>query len=118
MSPRALQSQRWPGAQLGPGLRRDGLTCRAEARASGRFFIPCGALAIVLGEESLAQADRLGRDFHQLVVLDELDGGLERELDRRREGHRLVLARGAHVGQLLALYGIHDEIVVAAVDAA
>ncbi len=29
--------------------------------------------------------------------------------------NRLVLARGADVGELLGLHGIHDEIVVAAV---
>ncbi len=39
------------------------------------------ALALVLGEIALADADGLGRDLHQLVVGDELDGRLQRELD-------------------------------------
>ena len=36
-----------------------------------------GALALVLLEELLAQANVVGRDFNQLVVIDELDGLLQ-----------------------------------------
>ena len=60
---------------------------------------------------------RLRRDFHQLVVGDELHRVFERELDRRRQEQRIVLAGGADVGELLGLDRVHDEIVLAAVDA-
>jgi hypothetical protein len=51
---------------------------------------------------ALADADRLRRDLRQLVVGDELDRVFERELDRRSERDRLVLAGGSNVGELLA----------------
>src|SRR3954454_17816698 len=57
-----------------------------------------GALALVLLEEALAQADRLRGDLGELVVADEFHCVLEGERDRRREVDRLVLARGADVG--------------------
>src|SRR5690606_35730301 len=76
-----------------------------------------GAAALVLLEVALAQADGLGRDLDELVVADELDRVLERELDGRREVDGLVLARGTDVGELLGLDRVHDEVVVAAVDA-
>src|SRR4051812_15472336 len=76
-----------------------------------------GALALVFLEEALAQADRLRRDLGELVVADELHRVLERERDRRREVDRLVLARGADVGELLGLDRVHHEVVVARVDA-
>src|SRR5262245_9485528 len=60
-----------------------------------------GALALVLFQEALAQADRLRRDLGELVVADEFHRVLEGELDRRREQDRLVLAGGADVGELL-----------------
>jgi hypothetical protein len=46
----------------------------------------------VLLQVALADADRLGRDLDQLVVGDELDRVLERELDRRRDLDRVFLA--------------------------
>src|SRR5918992_4589609 len=76
-----------------------------------------GAPALVLLEMALAQADRLRRDLGELVVADELDRVLERELDRRREQDRLVLARGADIGELLGADRVDHEVVVAAVDA-
>ena len=54
-------------------------------------------------------------DLDELVVGDEFDGRFERVADRGRQQHRLVLAGGADVGELLGLHGVHDEIVVAAV---
>ncbi len=76
-----------------------------------------GALAVVFLERTLAQPDRRRSDLHQLVVLDELHRLLEGVANRRREHDVLVAARGADVGELLALERIHHEVVVAAVDA-
>src|SRR3546814_5763491 len=53
----------------------------------------------------------------QLVVLDEVQGLLQRVLDRRAELDRVVLARGAHVGQRLGLDDVDGEVVVLRVDA-
>ena len=69
----------------------------------------------MLEQEPLADANGLGRDLDQLVVGDELDGGLQRVQDRRREQDCLVLAGGADVGELLGLDRVDDEIVVPAV---
>jgi hypothetical protein len=72
----------------------------------------------VLLQVALAQPDRLRRDLDQLVVVDELDRVFERQLDRRRQQDRVVLAAAADVGELLGrLDRVDDEVVVAAVDA-
>ena len=49
-------------------------------------------LALVLLQVALADADRLRRDLDQLVVGDELDRVLQRQLDRRRDLDRVFLA--------------------------
>src|SRR5512143_3724285 len=86
----------------------------ARARSSR---LAARLLPLVLFQEALADADRLRRDLHEFVVGDELDGVLERQRDRRRQRDRLVLPRRADIGQLLALDRVHDQVVVAAVDA-
>mgnify|MGYP000949930658 CR=1 FL=1 len=50
------------------------------------------ALALVFREVAFAKTDRLGRDFDQLVVGDELDGRFERELDGRNQAHGFIRA--------------------------
>ena len=62
---------------------------------------PVRALALVLLQEALAQADGFRRDLDQLVVGDEFHRVFQRQADRRHEVDRLVLARGADVGELL-----------------
>src|SRR5881398_3581388 len=81
------------GALLRSGQGRRGLAAR-------------GAPALRLLEQALAQADRGGRDLDQLVVRDELDRILERQLDGRGEEDRIVLAGGADVGELLGPDGV------------
>src|SRR5215813_1873855 len=54
---------------------------------SCRLLVARGALALDLREITLAKPDRLRRHLDELVVLDELDRGFQRELDRRRERH-------------------------------
>ena len=63
------------------------------------------AFAFVGVELALAQADGLGRDLNQLVVVDVGDGLLQRELARRGQADRLVVAGGAEVVSCLALSG-------------
>src|SRR5258708_4120940 len=83
--------------------------------ASGRFA--AGLLPFVFLEMPLADADRLRRDFHQLVIGYEFHRVFQVQLDRRHEAHGFVGAGGAHVGELLALDRIHDQVVVSAVGA-
>src|SRR5690606_24458550 len=65
-------------------------TAPGSRRARGPPALDFGALL-------LAQADLLGRDFHQLVVVDEFQRLLERELHRRDQALVVVLAGGAEV---------------------
>src|SRR6185437_377201 len=74
-----------------------------------------GALALVGVEVLLAQADRFRRHLDELVVLDIGERLFQRHLDRWRQAHRLILRRGADVGELLALEHVDLEIVVAGV---
>src|SRR2546430_9048959 len=74
------------------------------------------SLAVLLLQKALADADGGGRHLDQLVIGDELDRVLQRQLDGRREQDRIVLAGGADVGELLGLDRVHHQIVVAAVD--
>src|SRR5687767_11922168 len=78
------------------------MTLRGNAR---------GALPLVLLKETLPDADRLRRDLNELVVRDQLDRRLERDVDRGRETHGFVGAGRADVGELLALYRVDDEVV-------
>ena len=64
------------------------------------------ALAVVLVEHLLAQADRLRRHFHQLVVGDELQRLLEGEADRRNQGDDFVLAGARMLSSFLPLVGL------------
>src|SRR4051794_30038702 len=62
-------------------------------------------------EESLADADRLGRHLDQLVVLDIGDRLLEAHAPGRGEADAFVLgAAGAEVGELLGLQGVDLEV--------
>src|SRR6201991_1055384 len=74
-------------------------------------------LAVVLGQVLLAHADFLRGDFDQLVVIDEVQGLLQRELGCRGQLDRIVLTGGAHVGQRLRLDRVDGEVVVLRVNA-
>ena len=82
-----------------------GRGARAGERRSGGALGGLGsrlALALVLGEQLLAQAHARRRHFDELVVVDELERLLEREPDRRRQDDVLVGSRGTDVRELLA----------------
>src|SRR5690554_1549619 len=74
------------------------------------------ALTLVLGQKLLAQTDRLGRDFYQFVVVNELQRLLQGKLDGRHQADHFVFTGGTHVVQLLALGGVNHQVIVAAVD--
>src|SRR6056297_3711012 len=74
---------------------------------------PRGALSLVGVEVALAKPDRFRRYLDEFVVVDIGDRLFEPHGDRRREPHRLVGPRSAHVGEFLALEGVHLEVVVA-----
>src|SRR5689334_15148855 len=109
----AADEMKREGAKLPPSMfvRRKGLR---RADRLGRLLEP---LALVWVEIELAQPDGLRRHLDQLVVLDPGQRSLQRHADRRRQLHRLVLAGGADVGELLALQDIDLEVVVTAMDA-
>src|SRR5688572_26375293 len=76
-----------------------------------------GALAVAFRQVALAQADRLRGHLDQFVVVDEFHRPFERELDRRREQHVLVLARSSNIRELFSFDRVDDEIVVPRMDA-
>src|SRR6185312_54586 len=89
----------------------------AASGCDGGVSGPRRTLAVGLFEEALADADGQRRHFHQLVIGNELHRILQRELDRGSQKDGIVLAGGADVGELLGLDRVHDQVVVAAVDA-
>jgi len=64
---------------------------------AGADFLPA-SWALVGLQNLLAQANGFRRDFHVLVVGDELDGLLKTQLAVRNQADRFVGAGGAHVG--------------------
>src|SRR5918996_4899886 len=76
---------------------------------------PPGLEAAPPGHRALAEAERLGRDFEELVLADPLQALLEVHDARRRQLDALVRRRRAHVGELLLLGDVHVEVVVARV---
>src|SRR5450755_481017 len=77
-------------AQSGPAPQ--GQIARDDNAPSGR--LAARALPFVGDQMALADADRLGRDLRQLVVGNEFDRVLERELNGRRQGDGFILAGG------------------------
>src|SRR6185312_1370856 len=104
------------GARCGFGSgrlaeRRRERSVALQARVAGLFQ----ALALVVIEEALAQAQRDRGDLDQLVGVDELERRLQRKGARGGEEQLLVGGGGADVGQLLGLRRVDDQIVVARV---
>src|SRR5471032_234052 len=90
---------------------------RAARQTTSRLRVARCFFTLVLFQEALAQTDRFRRDFDQFVVGDEFDGVFQRHLNRRHQAHRFIGTRRTHVGQLLALDRVDDQVVVARVDA-
>lgn len=62
--------------------------------------------AFQFAQVTLAQADGLRRDFHQLVIVDKLDRAFQRQFDRRGQAHRFVGTAGTDIGEFLPLSGL------------
>src|SRR5207244_855022 len=73
---------------------------RSEGRRSS-LRAPLGPQ--VGGEDALAQANGAGRDLHELVVVDELQGLLQVQGPERGEAYGLVRRGSPHVGELFRL---------------
>src|SRR6185295_11990646 len=82
---------------------RDSLPERHLARSPSLHLGrgPHRALAVQRAQQLLAEADALGRELDQLVVLDVLERVLEREVARRRDRELAVRGGRAHVRELL-----------------
>ena len=80
--------------------------------ARGPFYLFSELLfqPFLLGKDGLAQAQRLRRDFQELIVRDELHALFEGEDGRRDEAERFVRAGGAGVGQVLRLADVADDV--------
>src|SRR5258707_5685846 len=102
---------------LGFSCPQDNKGIRRKAKSRILCSVALGAAALVLPEVTLAKPDGLRGDLDQLVIAYELYRVFERQGNRRGEVDRLVLARGADVGELLCLYRIYDEVVVAGIGA-
>src|SRR4051812_24740238 len=71
--------------------------------------------AVDAGEHDLAHAHRMRRDLDALVLADELQRLVERELAGRDQPDEDVGGGGAHVGQLLLLDRVDVEVLLARV---
>src|SRR5262249_51114354 len=89
--------------------------CSVTNGTHGSLTLPRPLLALRFLQQDLAQPDRSRRDLDQFVLLDVLEGLLQRELPRRLENDALLRRRGADVGQLLLAAHIHLQVVCAAV---
>ena len=75
-----------------------------------------GDFLAALGVQNLlAEADGLGRDLHQLVLRDVLDGVVQAHVNGRRETNGIVGPVGAEVGELLPFGDVDGEVAGAAV---
>src|ERR1700736_4135012 len=109
-----LERQRSLGKGVAPTALPTPLACRSGRQ---RCIAPGSALAVLLFQVALADADRNRGDFNQLIFGDEFHGVFQVQLDRRSQDEGLILAGSADVGQLLRLGRVHHEIVLAAMDA-
>ena len=76
----------------------------------GRLASPLEPLALMRIEEALTQPDRARSDLDQLVVFDVGDRLLQAHATRRDQQHRVILAGGADVGELLLLDRVHFQV--------
>ena len=65
---------------------------------------------------ALADADVVGGDLNQLIVIDEFHGLLQTHFDGRRQNQVFIGAGRTNVGQLLAFNRIHRQVVIAVVN--
>src|SRR2546428_8956065 len=89
-----------------------------RSRGSGRdrggaFQQASRAVAVVLGQEALADAVGLRRDLEELVVGEELDRIVERELTDSVELRGDVRVAAAHVREVLLAHHVHLEVALA-----
>ena len=64
-----------------------------------------------------AQTNAFRRDLHQFVILDELQGLLQRHALQGRQLYVFVLQYGSDVGQLLRLKRVDRQVIAAAMNA-
>src|SRR5690606_27709242 len=94
------------------------LQLRPVATMSGsRRTLAGHAAALMLLEVTLTQPDGLRRDFHQFIVINELHGIFERQLNRRHKVNMLILAGRSHVCEVVLTDGVHHKVVVPAMNA-
>ena len=72
-----------------------------------------GLYARVLVQKALAHTDALRGYLDKLIVGDKLHALLQAHGNGRRKAQRLVRARSAHVGNVLFLADVYDDILVA-----
>ena len=87
----------------------------AAAEASREKLAAESRAAIVRGKaraKAIAEADGFGGDFNHLVILDISNRLLQCHHPWRRQADGFVLTRGAHIGELLSLEGVDDQVVV------
>ena len=75
-------------------------------------LLSAGLLTLVVIQDGLAHAHRLGSNLDQLVLLDVFQTLLKTHDDLGDDASLFVCTRSTHVGELLGLADVDDEVVV------
>ena len=92
-----------------PAFNQTTIEYEVDAEMAFALFL-VRLLALDGAQDALAQADGLGSDLHQLVILDVLQRLFEREGDRRGQLDGLVRSGGTLVAQVLRLGHVDHHI--------
>src|SRR5438309_10968483 len=99
-------------ARARPGRRKNG-PGRLGSNPRGPLHLTDRAITVLLREKALADAVGLRRDLEQLVVREELDRVVERELADAVELRGDVRVAAPHVRQVLLADDVHLEVALA-----
>src|SRR5436190_7069018 len=111
---RSIRSDLESGSGSGDrATSRDPRESGLGGHSGGALHLPDRAIAVLLSEKAFADAVGLRRDFEELVVGEELDRVVERELADAVELRGDVGVAAPHVREVLLAYDVYLEVALA-----